>query len=57
VAGKVVLPPVGPPPVSTGLDGSPLTKELGIKYTSSRVFIVVAKELYDQAVKEGLMTL
>lgn len=57
-AERVVLPPGNPPPVGTGLDGSPLTEELGIKYTSLRECIVaVAKKLHDQAVKEGLLAL
>ena len=55
-AERVVLPPGGSPPTTIGLDGSPLTRELGIKYTSLRECIVAsAKQLYDQAVKEGLL--
>lgn len=52
---KIVLPPSGPP-VARDLDGSPLTKELGINYTSSKECIVaLAKQVHDQAVKEGLL--
>jgi nucleoside-diphosphate-sugar epimerase len=54
----IALPLGGPPPDTIGLDGSPLTKELGIEYRSSRECIVaVAKQLHDQAVKEGLLAL
>jgi nucleoside-diphosphate-sugar epimerase len=57
-AEKVALPPGGPPPAHISLDGSPLTKELGIKYTSLRECIVaVVKQLRDEAVKEGLLEL
>ncbi|KAF9653256.1 3-beta hydroxysteroid dehydrogenase/isomerase family protein [Thelephora ganbajun] len=55
---KVALPPGGLPRAKTTLDGSPLTKELGIKYTSSReCMVALAKQLHDQAVKEGLLAL
>ena len=57
-AEKVALPPGGPPPTSIGLDGSPLTVELGIKYTSLRESVVaVVKQIHDEAVKEGLLPL
>jgi len=55
-AERVVLPPGIYPPIDLNLDGSVLTKELGIKYTSSKDCIVaVAKQLHDQAVREGLL--
>lgn len=58
LAERVFLPPEGPPSDAIGLDGTPLTKELGIKYTSSRECVVaVAKQLRDQGVKEGLLKL
>ena len=54
---KLVLPSSFPFNATLGLDGSPLTKELGIKYTSLRECIIdLAKQLHDQAVKEGLLT-
>ena len=57
-AEKVALPPGDPPPTSIGLDGSPLTVELGIKYTSLRESVVaVVKQIHDEAVKEGLLPL
>ena len=57
-AGNVAPPPSGHPPANLNVDGSPLTKELGIKYTSSRECIAaVAKQIHDQAVEEGLLTL
>ena len=53
---EVTLPPGGPPPATIGLDGNPLTEALEIKYTSLRECIVdLAKQLHDQAVKEGLL--
>ena len=53
---KLVLPSSLPFSSTFGLDGSPLTKELGVKYTSSRECIIdLAKQLHDQAVKEGLL--
>ena len=55
-AERVTLPPGGLPPMNMGLDGSPLTEELGIKYKSLRECVVaVAKQLHDEAVKEGLL--
>ena len=54
--GKLVLPSSLPFNSTLGLDGSPLTKGLEIKYTSSRECIIdLAKQLHDQAVKEGLL--
>ena len=52
----LVLPPSGPSKIHIVLDGSPLTRELGIKYTSLRECIIdLAKQLHDQGVKEGLL--
>ena len=52
----LVVPPSDPSKAHMILDGSPLTRELGIKYTSSReCMIALAKQLHDQAVKEGRM--
>lgn len=57
LAERVVLPPGGPPPMGIGLDGSPLTEELGIKYKSLRECIVaVVKQIHEEAVKEGLLS-
>lgn len=57
-AEKVVPPPGGPPPAGISLDGSPVVKEFGIKYTSLRESIVgVAKQVHDEGVKEGLLAL
>jgi nucleoside-diphosphate-sugar epimerase len=56
-AKKVTLPAIGSSLPHIGLDGSPLTKELGIKYRSLKECIVdMANQLYDQAIKEGLLT-
>ena len=53
-AERVVLPPGSPPPAH-GLDGSPLTTELGVKYTSLRECVVaVVKQIHGEAVKEGV---
>jgi nucleoside-diphosphate-sugar epimerase len=53
----LVLPPNDPPKTHITIDGSPLTRELGIKYTSLKdCMIALAKQLHDQAVKEGLLT-
>jgi len=58
LAEKVVLPPGGPPPDHIGLDGSPLSKELGIKYKSLRECVVaVVNQIRDEGVKEGLLVL
>ena len=55
-AQRLVLPPSGPPRTHITLDGSLLTRELGMKYTSSReCMVALAKQLHDQAVKEGLL--
>ena len=52
----LVFPPSDPPRPIT-LNGSPLTTELGIKYTSLRdCMVALAKQLHDQAVREGLLT-
>ena len=57
-AGNVVPPPGGPPPAGISLDGSPVMREFGIKYTSLRESIVaVAKQIHDEGVKEGLLAL
>ena len=56
LAEKLALPSSLPFNSTLGLDGSPLTKELGIKYTSLRECIIdLAKQLHDQAVKGGLL--
>ena len=52
----LVIPPSGPPRAHITLDGSPLTRELGIKYTSLReCMIALAKQVRDQAVNEGVL--
>jgi nucleoside-diphosphate-sugar epimerase len=57
-AEKVALPPGGPPPSHIVFDGSPLTKEVGIRYTTLRACIVaVVKKIQDEAIKEGLLAL
>ena len=56
LAEKLVLPSSLPFNTILGPDGSPLTKELGIKCTSSRECIIdLAKQFHDQAVEEGLL--
>jgi nucleoside-diphosphate-sugar epimerase len=56
-AEEVALPPGGPPRHLV-FDGSPLTKEVGIKYTTLRECIVaMVKKIHDEAVKEGLLAL
>lgn len=54
---RITVPPSGPLPQSqTIVDGSPLTRELGIEYRSSRdCFVVLAGQIHDQGVKEGLL--
>ena len=55
-AERVVFFPGDPSRAHVSLDGSPLTTELGIKYTSSKECIIpLAKQIHDQAVKEGLV--
>ena len=56
---RLVVPPIGPAArTQISLDGSPVVRELGIRYrSSSECFIPFAKQLYDQAVKEGLLAL
>ena len=57
-AEKVALPPGGPPSSHIVFDGSPLTKEVGVKYTALRMCIVaMVKKIQDEAVKEGLLEL
>ena len=58
LAEGLALPPGGPPPAHIGLDGSPLTKELGIEYKGLRECIIaVVKQIRDEGVKEGLLVL
>lgn len=58
LAERLALPPGGLPPAHIGLDGSPLTRELGIKYKGLRESVVaVVKQIRDEGVKEGLLTL
>lgn len=56
-AGKIVPPTSGPSSrAQISIDGTPLTKELGIEYRSSReCCVAMAKQLHDQAIKEGLV--
>lgn len=56
LADKIAFPAGSPPSTAINLDGTALTRELGIKYRSPKECIVsVAAQIRDQAVKEGLL--
>ena len=55
-AGGVALPLGRSSSSRVSLDGRPVMKELGIKYRSGReCFLDLAKQIHDQAMKEGLL--
>ena len=52
----LVVPPSDPSKTHMIFDGSPLVRELGIKYMSLReCMIALVRQLRDQAIKEGRM--
>ena len=56
MAQELVHPLGNPPRTHMTPDGSPLPRELGMKYTSSReCMIALAKQLRYQAMEEGLL--